>query len=349
MKTRIIDIARLAQVSPGTVDRVLHNRGEVSEKTRNKVKDIIEELNYEPDILARTLATKKSLQFLLLIPVSANENDFWNAPLTGVDKALNEISHYGIRISKYFFNHFNVDSFNDQAAKVLGENPDGVIFAPVFEQESQAFVKKLNKLGIPVVLINSRLESPVEASFIGQDSMQSGYLAGKLLTYGLKEEGEILVVNISARSKNYNHILKREIGFRKFFAANKNLKYSITTVESMHSTHEDLFNKMDKAFENNKIIGVFVSNSRVYQIAQYFKEKNKPKIRLIGYDLIPENVAYLKEDRIDFLISQRPEEQGYMGVISLFNKVFLGKELDNEQYIPIDLITKENLDYYKFR
>ena len=93
MKTRIVDIARLAQVSPGTVDRVIHKRGEVSENTRKRIEEIIKELNYQPDIHARTLASKKDTHFYVFLPVSANENDFWSFPLKGIEKALSEVGH----------------------------------------------------------------------------------------------------------------------------------------------------------------------------------------------------------------------------------------------------------------
>ena len=49
-KIRIKDIARLANVSTGTVDRVLHNRGEVSAKSREKVEKVLKEINYQPNI-----------------------------------------------------------------------------------------------------------------------------------------------------------------------------------------------------------------------------------------------------------------------------------------------------------
>ncbi|RYE20651.1 MAG: LacI family transcriptional regulator, partial [Sphingobacteriaceae bacterium] len=51
---RIKDIALKANVSTGTVDRVLHNRGNVNEKVKEKVLKIINEMNYEPNFIART-------------------------------------------------------------------------------------------------------------------------------------------------------------------------------------------------------------------------------------------------------------------------------------------------------
>ena len=349
MKTRIVDIARLAQVSPGTVDRVIHNRGEVSEKTKKKVMEIVEELKYQPDILAKSLATKKELNLYLLIPVSANENDFWSAPLHGVDKAISEIEHYGIRIKKFFFNQFKLESFLKESQRIVSEKPDGVLFAPVFGKESEEFVSQLKELSIPVVLINSNLENVSETCFIGQDSSQSGYLAAKLLSYGFDDDGHILIVNISARKDNYNHILKRERGFRKYFAERPHQKFNISAIELIQQGDEKLIQKLDHEFETKNISLVFVSNSRVSQLADYLKNRNIKNVRLIGYDLLPDNVKNLNEGRIDFLISQRPEEQGYLGVITLFNKVFLKREIIRAQYIPIDIIIKENIDYYKFR
>lgn len=349
MKVRIVDIARLAEVSPGTVDRVIHKRGEVSEGTRRKVMDILEELNYQPDILAKSLATKKKLHFFIVIPVSANENDFWSRPLNGVEQGMIEIEHYGIRLTKFFFDQYEVDSFLELGKNVLSEQPDGVILAPVFEKESELFVDQLKERNIPVVLINSNLNDKTDIYFIGQDSMQSGYLAAKLFRYGLNGGGHILIVNITNRKNNYNHILLRERGFRKYFVENKVENVSMSTIELVQSTDMDLYQKLDKEFKDNKIISVFVTSSRVFKLADYLQIRNISNVRLIGYDLLPSNVQHLKEGQIDFLISQRPEEQGYTAVTTLFNKLFLNKQVQQKHFMPIDIIARENIDYYKFR
>ena len=66
-KTRIKDIARIAGVSIGTVDRVIHNRGKVAEGTRNKVQKIIEETNYSPNVMAQVLKSKKRFHLVSLL------------------------------------------------------------------------------------------------------------------------------------------------------------------------------------------------------------------------------------------------------------------------------------------
>ncbi len=58
-KARLKDIATLSGVSLGTVDRVIHNRGQVAEKTRERVLQVAKELNYTPNIMARALKTRE--------------------------------------------------------------------------------------------------------------------------------------------------------------------------------------------------------------------------------------------------------------------------------------------------
>ena len=71
---RIVDIAKMAGVSVGTVDRVIHNRGRVSEENRKKVQAILEMVNYQPNLMARSLASKNNIILLQLLLLLLREN-----------------------------------------------------------------------------------------------------------------------------------------------------------------------------------------------------------------------------------------------------------------------------------
>lgn len=71
---RIVDIAKMAGVSVGTVDRVIHNRGRVSEENRKKVQTILEMVHYQPNLMARSLASKKQYHFVAITPSLRTEN-----------------------------------------------------------------------------------------------------------------------------------------------------------------------------------------------------------------------------------------------------------------------------------
>jgi LacI family transcriptional regulator len=68
---------------------------------------------------------------------------------------------------------------------------------------------------------------------------------------------------------------------------------------------------------------------------------------VIGHDLLKENIAFLNKDIVQFLICQRPEEQGYNAINKIFRYVVQKRVTAKENYTSIDIVTKENVDYYK--
>ena len=327
---------------------MIHNRGEVSEKTRKKILQIIEELNFEPDILASTLATKKTYRFACLLPEINDDSAFWKAPQVGIERAFNEIAHYGVHIDLFFFDQFEKASFKQKAEELILSHPDAFIFTPVFSDESLKISKLASDEGIPFALVNSNNDDIPKISYIGQDSYQSGKVAGKLIGLGLSGNVDLLVINISRALKNHKHILKRKTGFESFFkeTGNNNIEIHSLDIENTGQEHvnrrlSEFFNKVSGNYK-----GIFVTNSRVFKIASFLDENNIRDCRLIGYDLLDENIAYLENNTIDFLISQQPYEQGYKGIITLFHHMILHKEVKQEQYLPIDIITKENIKFY---
>src|SRR5512145_1070430 len=97
-RVTIKDIASMAKVSIGTVDRVLHNRGEVNHETHNRVMSLVDELGYTPNLLAKSLALKKKFTIAVLIPSAGEDNPFWNKPLEGFLVAEKELKDFNALI-----------------------------------------------------------------------------------------------------------------------------------------------------------------------------------------------------------------------------------------------------------
>ena len=348
-RTRIKDIAQKANVSIGTVDRVIHKRGEVSKSTRAKILSIIEELEYQPNLMASTLASKKTFSFALLLPEPISSESYWNKPMIGVRKAFQEIHQYGVTISTHLFKQSDSLTFNKETEIILENNPEGVVLAPFFFRESKEFIAELKKREIPYVFIDSNIKECEKLSYIGQDSFQSGTLAAKLLDYSTPENASILILHFAKERDNMNHLVQREKGFYEYFNKNKpEGKRQLITQEIADPTSKESQNIIKTLLQTNpEIQGIFVTNSQVYYLARILEKLNLKGIRVIGHDLIKENIGFLKKGIVDFLICQRPEEQGFNAIITLFEHLVLKKEVKNENYTSIDIITKENLDYYK--
>ena len=78
-------------------------------------------------------------------------------------------------------------------------------------------------------------------------------------------------------------------------------------------------------------------------VAEIIKEKN---IKIIGYDLLDQNIEYLKKNLISFLIHQNPKKQVFLGLTYLVEHLLFNKEIPAKSLIPIDIINAENLELY---
>lgn len=303
---------------------------------------IIKEYGYKRNIFASNLAFNKKFKFAVFLP--KNENlEYWKAPINGIKKAAEEFAKFGVTIDYYFYN-YDIVSFKKLAGKVLKYDYDGLLFAPIFYEESVSFLTEYKKKNIPIVLIDSNLQEIEDLAFIVQDSYQSGYLAGKLISYGIKNECNVLILKITRDIESNSRTtvyLQRIEGFYSYFKKNSFLpKFNFTEVSIMDTKKNQLTSEMFAGID-----AVFIPNSRVYIVAKFIKENNLKGIRVIGYDLLKQNIDYLNDDVIDFLIHQNPEEQGYMGISYLYKKVVLKESINDVHYMPLEIIVKENIYY----
>lgn len=345
----IKDIAERANVSIGTVDRVLHNRGEVSEATRKQILQIVEEFNYTPNILAKSLSSKRNYNIAVLIPDSQNNNAYWEKPLIGIHAATKEIEAHNFNIIIRTFDFDNEKAFLKNAKEIIDLKPDGLIFAPVYLNSSTEIIEQCNKHSIPYIFFDVYINNCQNLAFFGQDSERSGYIAAKLMNQGLEKKSEIIILKLLQNNSSLYHMDLREQGFLAYFSSTEknheqNVRSYYLEVSSTSKMNTSL-NEILHTSENIK--GIFVPSSRVFLIANYLYNNKITDKMVIGYDLLQQNIEFLNKNIIHYLISQNPEEQGYKSVISLFNHLLLKKEIEKVNYSPIDIILKENIEYYK--
>ncbi|MFV5689312.1 substrate-binding domain-containing protein [Flavobacterium sp. ZT3R25] len=331
-------IAQLAAVSQGTVDRIIHNRGQVSQENIDKVNAIIKEYGYKKNIFASNLAFNKKFKFAIFLP--KNEGlEYWKIPVNGIERAEEEFEKFGVTLDYYFYKYDSI-SFKKIASKIVDKKYDGLLFAPIFHDESILFLNQCKKINLPVVMIDSNIKEVDSFAYIGQDAFQSGYLAGRLVCYNSTMENNVLIIKITREIESTSVYLQRIKGFYSFFKDHEgegsaNFKFSEITLKDSGQKQLNL-----KMFEG--INTIFIPNSRSYIVAEFLKKNNLNHIVLVGYDLLQENVKYLKDGVIDFLINQKPEQQGYLGVEYLYKKIILKENVENTYYMPLEIIIKEN-------
>ncbi len=337
-------IAEKAKVSIGTVDRVIHNRGKVAPETEKRVKQVLKEFNYKPNVFARNLKLRKTFKFGILMPELIQDSKYWENPVKGINKAQSELKSHKVKIEFFHYDKYSEKSFKTNVLQVLEANLDGLLIAPVLSNAFHKFVQTIPP-NLPYVFFDSKIPNSKSLSYIGQDAYQSGILAAKLMSQIINDRGSIAIIRVLPED---HHINRRADGFHSYFKDNN--KHRIVIYDVDGNGDRKLFKKCYRRIssENNDLQGIFVTNVSTHKIADQIIEASlKDRVRLIGYDLIEENIKYLREGIIDYLISQSPEMQGYQGIYTLYRHVVLNENVDEKIMMQLDIVTKENIDYYQ--
>ena len=314
---RIKDIARLSGVSVGTVDRVLHNRGRVSEEALKKVLKVLDQIDYQPNVIARTLGSKKTFSIAALMP-DPSQDPYWASSKAGIDEAQNEWMRYGVNVKPYFFDLYDKGSFAEVATSIVRDVPDGILIAPIFYHEILPWFERFQTLGIPCVSFNTRIQEARCLSFIGQNLYQSGKVGGELMQLALGgAPASSAVLHFNEDLGNSIHLAEKERGFRDYFTEGNHRNVPIETLNV--SGPEELEKSLTRLLSTSSTGGIFVSTSTgTSAVAKLLEKIGRQEVKLIGYDMLAENIRYMQKGIINFLINQNPKRQALLRRLQVF-------------------------------
>ena len=342
-KYTIKDIAELAGVSKGTVDRVIHKRGKVSQKALDKVTKLLDEIDYRPNPIARSLKNNKIYKIYVVLP-NPDEDGFWKPCVDGVNQAIDEFKSFLVDIKLFYYSPHSTKSFQDVNNTVINLSPDAVLFPPIFYKESISIANKYKSAGIIVSIFNNQINLKEAVNFVGQDLYQSGRVAARLMEMIVPKKSDIVICHLDEPFNNATHMQKKEKGFRGYFENLGHFEYNLLTFnsdkESLHKSLNDFLN-----IQKN-VSGIFVTTSKVFNVVEVLQERKYNNLKIIGYDLLNKNVSLLKSNAISFLIHQRSKSQTYLGLTYLVEHFLFNKDIPNQKLLPIDIVNSENLDSY---
>lgn len=347
-KFRIKDIAEKAGVSVGTVDRVLHGRPNISKQAREKVEAALKETNYQPNMYASALAHNKSYTFHLLIPKHESEA-YWEEIEEGAQKCEEVRRDFHINVKIRYYERMVEDAFKKESEDILLENPDGVIIVPTTVPITKAFTDKLHDRNIPFVLLDSYMPDLNPLTFYGQDSFCSGFFAAKMLMLIASKETKIMLMR---QTKNGSVISKqqhnREIGFRHYMHEHFPEVKIIELDLPFETPRAEYDNLLEDFFQKHPEVHHCITlASKAHLVGDFLLKKKWHNVQIMGYDMVGKNVRDMREGSISFLIAQHAYMQGYSCVDALFQHIVLKKKVDPINYMPIELISKENIDFYR--
>lgn len=345
---RIVDIARMAGVSVATVDRVIHNRGKVSEENLARINEVLRRVDYRPNLIARSLASGRRYTLCAVMPRFA-PGEYWADFEAGIARAEAEAVRYNVTVRRFCFDQYDRSSFESLLETLRREEFDGAVIATLFAEMVTPFARELDERGIPYVFVDSNIPECNQLAYFGTSSFDAGVVAARLLSDRLDPGSDIVVGNIIHRGDGgSNQCRSREEGFRSYLREKGfrgKLHYAALRLDDEGYNREVL----DELFlRHPAIAGAVTFNSTCYILAGYLAARRRTDVRLVGYDVIRRNGQMLGAGVVTALIAQRPEAQGYRGVMALCEWLVERRRPETTvNHMPIDILLKENIQYYK--
>lgn len=274
MKLTIKDIARLSGVSPTTVSKVINSKDhDIGEETRIRVREIIKEHGYTPNIVARSLVTKKTSTIGIIIPDI--RNPFFPELIRGAEDTAH-ILGYNLIICNTDDNPAKEKIYLDILKKKM---VDGIIFTA---SSSESF-HQTNGFGIPTVVVDRDINTENIIGRIIVDNIKGGYLAAEhLIERGCKKIGFISGDKISRpsieRYTGYKRALENN-GYRNYeeicrFGSFKS-EYGYEAAKEILKEHPDI----DGLFCASDLIAIGAMKAIMEKGMQIPKD-----IKIVGFD-----------------------------------------------------------------
>ncbi|CCV15241.1 sugar ABC transporter substrate-binding protein [Mesorhizobium sp. STM 4661] len=262
-------------------------------------------------------------------------NEFAPFMKTGVERAAKED-----KVSAQFIGPVGADA-DGQISEIetLMGKMDGLAISSVSTDALAPLIDRVIAAGIPVVTFNTDNPESKRLAFAGQDLVQSGREAGKLMAKVLGGKGKVMITTIDAAAQ---WSLDREKGAREALKAEPGIE--VVSTLNTGTDPQKIYAAIENAMlANPAISGVLSLECCSTPAAGTWVERNNAadKVKVVGFDLLDQTVQLVQDGNVQATIDQAPEKQGFAAV-DLIVQFLKGQPIENLD-TGVGVYTKENI------
>ena len=342
MAVTIKDIAVIANVSRGTVDRALNNRAGVNPNVAKKILKIADDLGYRPNKAGKALAARKKTT-IIGMALPSIKNPFFKDVIAGAMRAGHEFADYGLKVIIKEYKGFSVEKQLNAIEELEKEGINALCIVPM---EDPAIIEKIDRLyekNIPVIALNSDLHNSRRLCFVGNDYQKSGRTAAGMFGLITGGHANVLIVTGSVKMLGHN---QRISGFGELIHE-KYPDINIVDVIACNDDDNEAHDKVLKALnENPKIDSLYITAAGQLGSVKAVRDSGRNKdFPIICFDDTETNKELLKKGDIRALICQEAFRQGYEPIKILFELLINARKPKYENiYTEIVIKIPENSD-----
>lgn len=292
-------------------------------------------------------ATGSAGALTIAVVPKGTTHEFWKAIHAGALQAAQELSGKGTNVDIIWKGPLREDDREQQIDVVegfTGQGVKGIVLAPLDNRALVRPVEEAQRAGVPVVIIDSGLETDSIVSFVATDNEKGGALAADRMGELLGGKGNVLLLRYAEGSAS---TMARENGFLKEIQAKypgikvvSGDQYAGATRETAKRASENLLNRY--AADLN---GIFTVNetSTVGMLLALQDIGKAGKIHLVGFDANDVLVDAMRKGQLDGIAVQNPMRMGYLGVMTMVDHL-QGRPVQRRIDTGVMIVTPKNLD-----
>ncbi len=337
----IKQIAEIAGVSRGTVDRVLNNRGHVNRETADRIRSIASSLNYVPNKAAKSLAALKRGIKLGYIILSQGDNPFFGQLESGIREKAQELQEYGVSLSIEYGDYSSPEYQDELIDKLVNNGIDGLAICGFNFQSTAEKLRSLTLCDIPVVTVNTDIPDSGRLAYVGSNYKKSGRTAGRIMEIATGGKARVGIILGSHSVLCHS---ERVEGFISYL----NEHASGIIISNIKENHDDDYISYSIATEmltsHDPVDAIYLASAGTLGVCKAIETVGRKHPVFLCYDRFPQIEPMLKNRVITATICQQPFYQGSKPLDILFNKIAMDIFPDKENYYTnIEILVSENM------
>lgn len=334
------DLAIAANVSLATVDRVLNNRPNVSEKTKLKVQKAIKKIGFERNLAAVNLIRNKPYIFRFIFPQQGDQ--YLDELLREVHNAKETLRSYMTVVEISQQNMSDPHQIAKYLSSIDSNQVDGVaLMAPESPPVRDALLR-LHQRKVHVVQFLSGQETPEQLDFVGINNFAAGATAGRIIGRFLGNlTGSIMVIADTMKSMDS---IERRLGFDDIILSHFQTLSPLPSLETYGNTHKAQKIISNQIKYNDDIVAAYILSSEArLAVESLQKVLDLKKIVLVVHERTPFSETALKEEEIDAIIAQNPGHVVRSALRILRARSESRQPIAGQENIRIEVLLCENL------
>lgn len=349
MKNRMTmnQLAKELDISRTTLYNIMHQKGSFSAETQERVFRAMEQYNFKANNNARNLAKNREYKIAFVGFYSTRFEYFFKEIEAGIDDAIVDYQDDGLQIIRKYSDREEPQQQLQDLQKLEEQGIENFIIFCYHYEYIYPQIQSMIDRGKNVILFSRRIPSVTPMCSVGCNDYLSGKLMMELL-HKFAPAGSRVQLLIS----EHNHQDKLVVGERLagFYDAMSKSKKRFRMLENAWTppVPEDEKNEIKRVLDKERpdVIIDFVCN--LEYVAEYLKENGRQNTILLGYDVYPEVVPYIRESTIDAVIYQNLASQSYRAIQLMFEYACYGKRMKQENYyLPLNVVFASNCEYFE--